>query len=168
MSDILLICVESDKIALLHKLKQLYENSPVGRNTLGNTVKDMCREAGIERKNNHSLRATGATATFQANVPDKIIQKTTGHRSIEALRSYERISTQQHQAVSRVLMSNRSFEKELEPSKPTLAPVAPAHARTVPGFSQLFGSLQNCTIGRLMVNVNPAAITVSGDEEFEK
>ena len=33
MSDILimlLICVELDKIALLHKLKQLYERLPVG------------------------------------------------------------------------------------------------------------------------------------------
>ena len=67
-------------------------------------------------------------------------------------------------------MSNRSFEKELEPSKRTLALIAPALACTVPGFSQLFGSLQNCTIGRLMVNVtcNPAAISVSADEEFEK
>lgn len=71
-------------------------------------------------------RATGVTAMFQANVPDKVIQKTTEHSSIEALRSYERVSTQQHQAVSWVLMSNQSFEKELEPSKPTLAPIAPA------------------------------------------
>lgn len=93
------------------------------RNALGNMVKDMCREVGIEQKTN---RATGVTAMFQANVPDKIIQKTTEHRSTEALCSYERVSTQQHQAVSQVLMSNQSFEKELEPSKPTLAPIAPA------------------------------------------
>lgn len=86
-------------------------------------VKDMCWEAGIEQKTN---RATGATAMFQANVPDKIIQKTTEHHSIEVLHSYERVFTQQHQAVSRVLMSNWSFEKELEPSKLTLAPIAPA------------------------------------------
>ena len=103
------------------------------------------------QKTNHSLRATGATAMFQANMPEKIIQKTTGHRSLEALRSYERISTQQHQAVSRVLMSNQSYRKELEP---TSSHATPAPAPTVPGFSQLFGSLQNCSIGRLTVNVN--------------
>ena len=65
----------------------------LGRNALGNIVKDMRREVGIEQKTN---RATGVTAMFQANVPDKIIQKTTEHRSTEALCSYERVSTQQH------------------------------------------------------------------------
>ena len=54
---------------------------------------------------------------FQANVPEKIIQKTTGHRSIEALRGYERISQEQRQAVTRVLMSSNaktSYSREVE------------------------------------------------------
>jgi integrase len=34
---------------------------------------------------NHSLRATGATRLFEANVPEKLIQERTGHRSIDAL-----------------------------------------------------------------------------------
>jgi len=34
----------------------------------------------------------------------------TGHRSIEALRTYERVSTDQQKAVSKVLMANASFE----------------------------------------------------------
>ena len=67
----------------------------------------MCEEAGIPPKTNHSLCATGMTTLFQSNVPKRIIQKTTGHQSIEALRKYERLSDKQQEAVSRVMMSSR-------------------------------------------------------------
>ena len=79
---------------------------PLEKNTLSTMVKRMCVDAGIEHdhKSNHSLRATGATAMFQSNAPEEIIQKTTGHRSIEALRTYERISTDQHKEVTKVLL----------------------------------------------------------------
>ena len=62
-------------------------------------------EAGLSgRKTNHSLRATGTTSLFNASVPKKIIQKTTGHHSLTALRSYERVSKDQQEAVTRVMM----------------------------------------------------------------
>ena len=35
----------------------------------------MCKRAGVERKSNHSQRATRATEMFAANVPEKLIQK---------------------------------------------------------------------------------------------
>ena len=63
-------------------------------------VADMCNDAQIPRRTNHSLRATGASVLFQGNVPEKIIQKTTGHRSVESLRLYERTSDKQHEAVT--------------------------------------------------------------------
>ena len=44
------------------------------------------------KKSKHILRATGATAMFQSNVPEKVIQKTTGHQSLEALHTYDQIS----------------------------------------------------------------------------
>lgn len=89
-----------------------YENVPVGKNTLSTMVKDMCSEADILGKTNHSLRATGTSMMFQNNVPEGIIQKVTGHtcRSIEALRTYERVSVDQHKAVSKVLMANASSQ----------------------------------------------------------
>ena len=87
-------------------------------------MRDICDDAGIPRKTNHSLCATGATALFQSNVPENIIQKTTGHRSTSALRMYERISAEQHQAVSRVMMSSKptSFPAEMECSRATDTP----------------------------------------------
>ena len=62
---------------------------------------------------NHSLRAT---TLFKAGVPEKIIQSTTGHRSVDALRCYERVSDEQQQATSRVLTArdpNVSFNAEM-------------------------------------------------------
>ena len=46
-------------------------------------IKNMCTKVGVvERKTNHSRRATGVTELFQAKVPEKIIQERSGHRSI--------------------------------------------------------------------------------------
>ena len=61
-----------------------YDAVAVGRNTLSSIVKNICQDAGIPPCTNHSLRATGATALFQANVPERIIQKTTSHCSLES------------------------------------------------------------------------------------
>ena len=38
-------------------------------------------------------------------MPEKVNQKTTGHRSIKALKGYEKVSMDQHQASTRVLTS---------------------------------------------------------------
>ena len=84
--------------------KPWFAASPIGKNVLANMLKDMCTEAGIKgHKTNHSLRATGASELFAAGVPEKIIQQRTGHRSVEALRVYERTTEKQHQAISNVL-----------------------------------------------------------------
>ena len=72
---------------------------PRGQNYLNGMVKSMFDEAGLQVKyTNHSLRATGATELFQSNVPEKVIQNITGHRSIKALRQYEKVGDIQKQA----------------------------------------------------------------------
>ena len=58
-------------------------------------VKRMFQEVGTDGKTNHSLRATGATRLFEANVPDKLIKEQTGHKSLDALRLYECTSSEQ-------------------------------------------------------------------------
>ena len=63
---------------------------PCGVNKLNGMVKSMFSSIGISGKSNHSLRASGATEMFRAGVPEKIIQERTGHRSLKALRTYER------------------------------------------------------------------------------
>ena len=159
-----------------------YDFSPVGRNKLGTMVKDMCQDAGIAPRTNHSLRATGATALFQANVPERIIQKTTGHRSLDSLRTYERISSGQEEAVSRVIMATEatSYKDELNKVENQQVAVratntenkqvkATENNQTVAvnsagsSMGRLFGDLTNCSIGQITVNVNPT-ITVHHEE----
>ena len=52
-----------------------------------NSFMTMASEAGLSGNyTNHSLRVTGTTSLFDAGVPEAIIQKRTGHKSVDALR----------------------------------------------------------------------------------
>ena len=73
-----------------------------GENKLGTMVKDMFAEVGIAGKTNHSLRATGATQLYTANIPEKMIQQHTGHRSLKGLRINEQTTEEQELAVSKI------------------------------------------------------------------
>lgn len=97
-----------------------YSNVPVGHNTLAKTVKRLCERAGISGfKTNHSLRVTSATRLFQSGVEEQLIMSRTGHRSVEGVRTYKRTSTEQKEALSKVLNSATNGE-----SKPSLLPVS--------------------------------------------
>ena len=60
----------------------------------------MIKEANIFGNfTNHSLRGTGTTMLFDSGTPEAIVQKHTGHRSLSALRMYERVTPQQQAMV---------------------------------------------------------------------
>ena len=118
---------------------------PVGRNTLATMLRSMCNEIGICGKPNHSLRATGATRLFEANVPEKLIQERTGHRSIGALRQYERTSTQQQQAVPS-LIASPSGSTSVQQVTPQLG--SPLSAQLLPSF------MKDCNLSNFTINVN--------------
>ena len=60
---------------------------PRGKHQLNEMVNNTCKEAEINgHYSNHSLRASGVSVLFQSEVPEKIIQDVTGHRSVKALR----------------------------------------------------------------------------------
>ena len=131
-----------------------YDSVPVGKNKLSTVVKEMSIEAGLkEKKTNHSLRATGATALFSAGVPERIIQQNTGHRSLEALRQYERISVDQQQATSRILTTldkNCTFNEETS----TISKNTEVHYVTRPRNLAMSGMFDGCSIGSITVNIN--------------
>ena len=122
-----------------------FKKQHVGRNTLSKMVGSMCDEAGIERKTNHSLRATETTRMFKAGVPEKLIQQRTGHRSVDSLCVYERASAEQQEAVSEILSTTESINyKSALGFTPKSVPVKP------PGFPAgdggfEFTSYQGCT-----------------------
>ena len=100
-----------------------YSDTPVGHNTLSKTVKRLCASAGISGfKTTHSLRVTNATRLFQSGVDEQLIMARTGHRSVEGVRSYKRISHEQRQTLSEVLNSatNGNEEPNTEVKKPRI------------------------------------------------
>ena len=65
-----------------------YSEQPRGVNYLNEMVKTMFSK-GIfteSKFTNYSLRASGTTELFQKEVPEKVIQEITGHRSLKVLR----------------------------------------------------------------------------------
>jgi hypothetical protein len=129
-----------------------YDNAPIGRDKLKTFMEVMCREAGItEKKTNHSLRATRATALFNAGVPEKLIREVTGHRS-NSLHLYERPSLEQRQAVSKVLVQGTANKENDVPSKGAY----PVKSSSPNAFGSLFSGLSNCTI-----NISPQNFSVN-------
>ena len=111
----------------------------------------MCSLAGIEgRISNHSLRATSVTQMYVSGVPEKVIQERTGHRSLEALRMYERTNAQQHEMVSNVLTipQSRTYNEQVQISRQhtsvsTMSLNQPSSTQSV---SISLSNLQGCTI----------------------
>ena len=162
-----------------------FESAAVGKEKLRTMVKQMCAEAGIENKTNHSLRATGVTTMFASSVPEKIIGSISGHRSVDALRTYERPSHAQLQEVSEILTSGekRTFGTDLSNTSHVSRDTATIKKQNCVTVSQppslqgmLFGNLANCTVNitpkNFVVNINPgpscpAQSITDVEEEFD-
>ena len=90
----------------------------------------MCAGVG---KTNHSLRATGAKRLFKYNVTEKIIQESTRHRSTTALWLYDRTSSSQEKAVSKLLSpSDCKFSFQNLPKQCNSSPDKPQPASSFP------------------------------------
>ena len=131
---------------------------PVGQNTLDNMVARMFEAVGMKGKTNHSLRVTGTTRLFNAQVPEKIVQERSGHRTKDSLRCYERTSKEQHQAVSSILSSasrlpftgKENLQKDTLDVKPdpdsTSTDKKCTTSASSPSFQPTFTGCNNCTI----------------------
>lgn len=75
-----------------------YSKQPRGKHLLNDMAKNMCREAKLAGHfTNHSLQASGATELFQHEVPERVIQEFTGHRSVKGFWQYEKVALKQKQ-----------------------------------------------------------------------
>ena len=121
-------------------------------------VKEMFQQIGISGKTNHSLRATGASCLFEAKVPEKIVQERTGHRSLKALRIYERTTDEQHQEVSAILANC---------SRPAVKPVSQATEESKPltALAPSFGVLHHCTININYGNTGPNTVNTQTQDQ---
>ena len=81
-----------------------YCKSRVGINKFKTFMPEICSDSGLGlRYTNHSLRATAVTRMFNTGVPEKVIAEKSGHRSLKALRAYERTSVAQEMSAGRCI-----------------------------------------------------------------
>ena len=131
-----------------------FSSVPVGKNQLSKMVKDMCSQAQIEgKKTNHSLRASGITTLFQAGVSEKVIQDRSGHRSLDGLRKYERVSEEQQASACSALVPASSMTQSTPEAQAsqmsvlnTFSPVYQQLQQQQPCCSFSGAHLQNCNI----------------------
>ena len=137
--------------------KPWFKNMPMGVNPLKTMMAKVSELAGLPVKyNNHSLRATSASRMFQTGVPEKIVAEVTGHKSMKALRQYERTTEQQFQSVGSSISVMETFgqeqvlsvskseieEESVQETKPDKEALVGELQKTLPSIS---GTLNNCT-----------------------
>ena len=80
--------------------KVWFADQPYGVNKVSSTIKQICKEAGLERKfTNHSLWGTCGSRLYQNDVPKQVIKEITGHTS-DCVRVYKRTSDEIHDNAS--------------------------------------------------------------------
>ena len=121
-----------------------FTSNPIGRNQLESMVGKMCGRIGIEGKTNYSLRATGTTRLFEANVPEKMIKNRT------ALRMYETSSVTQERAVSKILSDKDAKQFDSVVSESCTVNVDQVKLEQCNPIPSLFRNCTNCTINVTM------------------
>ena len=90
-------------------------NKAMGRETLGNVVKNIMRKAGFEGHfTNHSLRRSCATRLYEGGVPEQVIVETTGHRSCDGVREYKCTSLTLKRKASEILQGATPRKAEID------------------------------------------------------
>ena len=98
--------------------KPWYTKQRVGVNKLKEMLPSLSTESKcVTKYTNRSLRATAATRMFAGSVPEKLVAEKTGHRSLKALRSYERTDTRMQMAIDAVI-ANTTNKFAVQESKP--------------------------------------------------
>lgn len=93
-----------------------YCNVPVGKNTLGNFMKNISRAADLSNEyTNHSIRATAVTVLDHSNFEARHIMRVSGHKSEASIRSYSRrLSENKQREISETLGQACGFPSEIE------------------------------------------------------
>ena len=134
-----------------------YYNQPAGRETLGNVVSKLMKDGKFEgHYTNHSLRATLATRLYEAGVDEQLIQESTGHRSVEALRNYKRTNSDQKfhvhkKARCEAIVSSESFNSCDQNVVNNLTGATPE-----PSVSTTAGVAQKCNTDKVVMNITVA------------
>ena len=70
-----------------------YARSAVGDHTISDFMKNLSKNAGLSRKyTNHDIRVTGLSILGRCNFSDQQIMAISGHKSVESLKVYKKVS----------------------------------------------------------------------------
>ena len=90
--------------------KPWYCKSRVGVNKLKTIITEISVEAGLPvHYTNHSLLATAVTRMYNTGVPENLIAEKSGHRSLKALRAYEKTSEDQEKLAGQSIQEGKEF-----------------------------------------------------------
>lgn len=101
--------------------KPWYTKQRVGINTIKGMIPKIFENAGLSDKySNHFLRATSITRMFNAGITEKVIAEQSGHRSLKALRLYEKTSVEQEQLAGESIAKDirKAIKKSPKASEP--------------------------------------------------
>ena len=83
-----------------------FKNGPLGKNALGDMMKNMAREANLHGKFcNHSARKTSMTNLLHAGVPPTVIKHISGHKNAESISHYATASKAQVKRMNEILLN---------------------------------------------------------------
>ena len=92
-----------------------FKKSPVGRNTIGQFMKQACNAAGVTgRKTNHSVRKTCVKRALDSGCPREYVAQLTGHRSVASLQNYADADIQIQKAMGMTVATGASYSKSME------------------------------------------------------
>ena len=87
---------------------------PIGHNALQNTLSRNCKLAGLNGfHTNYSFLATAATRLYNSGVDEQLVMETTGHMSLEGVKSYKRTSSEQRETLSDILACTILYHLEI-------------------------------------------------------
>ena len=81
-----------------------YKNQPVGKVTLGKSMKNMAERAGLEgHKTNHSARKTMISHLVEKNINPLHVAQLSGHKKLKNLDAYSKASIEQQRCMSHIV-----------------------------------------------------------------
>ena len=131
-----------------------YCNAPLGKNTLGDLMKSISREANLSQiYTNHSIRATAVTVLDHSNVEARHIMRVSGHKSESSIRSYaRRLSENKQREISTTLAEACRFSYCSD--KPDAAS-SPDLALTSSQFEDALDTISSSPLPRLSLPGSP-------------
>jgi hypothetical protein len=107
-----------------------YYNRPIGKNPLGQLMKDISKMAKLSiLYTNHSVRSTHITTLDNAGYEARHIMRTSGHKSECSIRSYShRLTDQKKRDIAHTLAQTAGLESVPDPPQAVIQDVQPPQA----------------------------------------